>query len=152
MWSHGRGDGEMKLRIKRAHNYKVNILFTMTAVLALVAQPIYGLVASQVANAITSDPITTEQQLLAAAEDKSITTVSIKASFDIHQKINFSGRNVTVDGNGNKLTFVGDTSGWQGNYLIQAYQNIMQVKNLSLTGGDAALYANGATLKLGGGC
>ena len=140
----------MKLRIKRAHNYKVNILFTMTAVLALVAQPIYGLVASQVANAITSDPITTEQQLLAAAEDKSITTVSIKASFDIHQKINFSGRNVTVDGNGNKLTFVGDTSGWQGNYLIQAYQNIMQVKNLSLTGGDAALYANGATLKLGG--
>ena len=141
----------MGLQIKRSSTNRLsNIIVTLTAVFALVAQPIYGVIESQIANAVGAGNITNEQQLIEAAADSSVTVLNIKANFDVSKKINLSGRNITIDGNGNTLTFVGDAAGWQGNYFFQAYRNTTEVKNLNFIGGDAALFANGAILKLSG--
>jgi len=95
--------------------------------------------------------VTDEASFVAAAADPNVTMVSITASFTTAKKIVFSGRDVYIDGNGNKVSFIGDTPySWQGNYVIQAYKNTLGIKNLSITGGDAAIYANGATLNLEG--
>ncbi|OYX53904.1 hypothetical protein B7Y92_01195 [Candidatus Saccharibacteria bacterium 32-50-13] len=125
-------------------------LAIFVAVFALLVQPMYALVASQVVSAIGSGDITTEQQLRDAAADTSITVLSIKADITVSSKINLSGRNVSIDGNGHTLTFTGDLEGWQGNYILQAYRNTVGIKNLSFAGGDAALLANGATVNLEG--
>ncbi len=140
----------MALQLRRNVSTKVRTISTLIAVFALVMQPTYGLVASQVANAVASAPITNEAQLRSAAEDASITTLNIKASFDVTSKITFLNRNVYIDGNGNTLKFVGDTSYWQGNFILQAYYNTMTVKNLNFDGGDAAILAQAATLNLQG--
>ena len=94
--------------------------------------------------------VTDEASLVAAASNPDVNTISIKASFSTAQKTVFSGRNVYVDGNGNKVSFIGDTAGWQGNYVFQSYANTVTIKNLAISGGDAAIYANGATLNLQG--
>lgn len=141
----------MALQIRPSKGIKLsNLLGAALVVLALVAQPLYGLASGEVANATNSGDITTEQQLRAAAADRSVTVLSIRANISVSSKINLSGRSVYIDGNGNTLTFTGDAAGWQGNYIFQAYRNTLTVKNLNFTGGDAALFANGATLNLEG--
>jgi len=105
---------------------------------------------SQTAEAAGTAIINNEADLVTAAADTAVTVFSIKSSFATTQKIVLSGRNVYIDGNGNTLTFSGDTAGWQGNYVIQAYKNSVTAKNWTISGGDAAFYANGATLKLEG--
>lgn len=139
----------MALQLRGGHTSSLGkTIATSFAVLALVVQPLVSgnLPAAFAAGAVAQ--VYNEAELLAATSDTSVTTIGIKASFAIHQKVNLSGRNVTIDGNGNKLTFAGNAAGWQGNYLLQAYKNTIEVKNLTLTGGDAALIANGATINL----
>ena len=120
------------------------------ATLALLVQPIVTLNLPAAFAATATATVTNNAELVAAAADTNVTGISIKASFAVSQKIVFSGRNVWIDGNANKLTFTADAAGWQGNYVFQAYKNTLQIKNLAIMGGDAAVYANGATLDLQG--
>ena len=140
----------MGLQIRRVS--KVRVIATLIAVFALVAQPIHSFLSVQIAHAQSTDVavVTNEVDLLNAAADKTVRTISVKSNILVSQKIVFSGRNVYIDGNGNKITFSGDATGWGGNYVIQAYKNLVTIKNLSITGGDAAIYANGATVKAEG--
>jgi len=91
-----------------------------------------------------------QAEFAAAANDTAIKTISVKASFTTTDKVVLSGRNVYIDGNGNTITFSGDADGWQGNYVLQAYKINLGIKNLGLTGGDAAIYANGSRVNLEG--
>ncbi len=134
------------MRVRRLSSTRKSLLVSIVAMLALLVQPVYMLVAS----AVASGPITTLAQLEAAAADTSVTVLSIKADITVTSKINFSGRTVYVHGNGHTLRFAGDAAGWQGNYIFQAYRSTMTLENLNFTGGDAAILANGATLNLEG--
>ncbi len=116
----------------------------------LALQPAYGLISSQVARAIGSAvEVRSEAELRSAAANTGVNVISVKASFATTQKVSLSGRNVTVDGNGHTIT-LSPRIGWHGDYVFQAYKNTVEVKNLALTGGDAAIYANGAVVRLAG--
>jgi hypothetical protein len=94
--------------------------------------------------------VSSEAELVAAAADANVTIISVKKSFNITQEIVFSGRSVYIDGNAYTIGFTGDTSGWNGTYVFQAYQINFGIKNLTITGGDVALLANGSTVNLEG--
>ena len=118
---------------------------TLTAAVPFVLAEQAGAVGGNVA------VVTDEASLVAAAADTEVTIVSIEASFSTSQKTVFSGRNVYIDGNGNKVSFTANTPvSWNGDYVFQAYKNTVAIKNLAIAGGDAAIYANGATLNLQG--
>ena len=94
-------------------------------------------------------------------------TISVKLTKDIEttHKINVTSDKV-IDGNGHKITYVGTFKGgssdnkvWGsdaaypyngGVYVIQAYDANVTVKNITLTGGNVGLSANGANLTLEG--
>ncbi len=105
---------------------------------------------SERAGAASVAVVTDEATLLAAAANQDVTIVSLTASVTTSQKVIFSGRSVYIDGNGNSITFTGDPAGWQGNYVIQAYKSNLGTKNLTITGGDAAVLVNGATYNVQG--
>lgn len=143
----------MALQVTRVHRNKYRFVAMYVAVMALAIQPVYGALAGFVARASSNETtavVTDQAGLVAAAANQNITAISIKSSIALNQKLSFSGRSVSVDGNGNTIKFNGDQAGWQGNYVVQAYKNIMSFKNLTLTGGDAGLYVNGATVALQG--
>ncbi len=94
--------------------------------------------------------VRTGAEFAAAAANPEVKVISVKQSFTTSEKIVFSGRTVYIDGNANKITFASDARGWNGNYVLQAYQISLGIKNLTISGGDAALYANGSTVNLEG--
>ncbi len=141
----------MALNIGQTSTVKFKLISTFIMVFAIVAQPLYGVVQGKVANAISNIVIVnTASEMVAAAADSTVTGINVQSDITVPQKLVLSGRNVTVDGNGHVLTLSGDTPGWQGNYVVQAYKTIVEIKNLTITGGDAAVYANGSTVVLKG--
>jgi hypothetical protein len=58
---------------------------------------------------------------------------------------------VTINGNNKTITFTGDETGWQGNYVLHVYNTTgVTIKDIKLTGGDAALLVNGSEVTLTG--
>ena len=106
--------------------------------------------------------VKTEQDLVDALLDESIHTITLTDNIETQKKININ-RPVTIDGNGKTIEYVGtfkgevyDNTVWgsgkegdgQGVYVIQVYRTNATIKNITLTGGNAGLSANGATITL----
>ena len=106
--------------------------------------------------------VKTEQDLVDALLDESIHTITLTDNIETKNKINIE-RPVTIDGNGKTITYTGtfkgevyDNTVWgsgkegdgQGVYVIQVYRTNATIKNITLTGGNAGLSANGATITL----
>ena len=106
--------------------------------------------------------VKTEQDYADSLSSESIHTITLTDNIETKKKINIT-RPVTIDGNGKTITYTGtfkgevyDNTVWgsgkdgdgQGVYVIQVYRTNATIKNITLTGGNAGLSANGATITL----
>lgn len=117
------------------------------------------------ANAAEPVEVDNAEDLYKYLEDNVTTSVKLTKDIETTHKINVTSDKV-IDGNGHKITYVGtfkngsnDNTVWGsdaekpyngGVYVIQAYDANVTVKNITLTGGNVGLSANGANLTLEG--
>ena len=116
-------------------------------------------------NAAEPVEVDNAEDLYKYLEDNVTTSVKLTKDIETTHKINVTSDKV-IDGNGHKITYVGtfkdgssDNTDWGsdaeapyngGVYVIQAYNANVTVKNITLTGGNVGLSANGANLTLEG--
>ena len=116
-------------------------------------------------NAAEPVEVDNAEDLYKYLEDNETTSVKLTKDIETTHKINVTSDKV-IDGNGHKITYVGTFKGgssdnkvWGsdaaypyngGVYVIQAYDANVTVKNITLTGGNVGLSANGANLTLEG--
>ena len=116
-------------------------------------------------NAAEPVEVTTAKELYDYLEGSEVTEVKLMNDIETTHKINVTSDKI-IDGNGYKITYVGtfkdgshDKTEWGsdaeapydgGVYVIQAYDANVTVKNITLTGGNVGLSANGANLTLEG--
>ncbi len=104
-----------------------------------------------------SNTVNNQEELKSALEDKSITTITLGKDIETTEKINIL-RDVTIDGNNHTIKYVGtfgkdggkDNKVWGSIYVLQAYKSTITLKDIKLSGGNAALLANGSTVRLQG--
>ena len=103
-----------------------------------------------------SRTINSEADLKSALQDTSVTEIVLGSNIETHEKINIT-RPVTIDGKGHSITYVGnfgdeenDFTVWAGIYVLQVYKTTATIRDIKLTGGNAALLVNGSTVKLEG--
>ncbi len=94
-----------------------------------------------------------QKGLKAALDNENIVELKLADSFETTEKINIF-RSVNIDGGDNTIIFAGNEEGWQGNYVLQVYNEteevVVNISNIKLTGGDAGLLVNGANVVLEG--
>ncbi len=103
-------------------------------------------------NATETITVKSQEEFEAALGNSTYTTIIIGESFTTDKKINIT-RDVTIDGNNKTITMqMEDNTIWNTNqaYVLQAYRVNTTIKNLSLTGANAALLVNGANVTLEG--
>ena len=116
-------------------------------------------------NAAEPVEVDNEEDLYTYLEGSEVTEVKLMNDIETTHKINVTSDKI-IDGNGYKITYVGTFNGgsrdnkvWGsdaeapydgGVYVIQAYNANVTVKNITLTGGNVGLSANGANLTLEG--
>lgn len=88
----------MGLQIRRVS--KVRVIATLIAVFALVAQPLYGLAASQTANAATT--VSSQAELISAVAG-SEAVINLGGSFTTTSQVNIN-RTLTLNGNGHVIS------------------------------------------------
>ncbi len=101
--------------------------------------------------------VNTEEELINAIKDKSVDYISIGSDINTTQKITTT-RDVTIDGNGHTLKYVGtfgsekstDNKVWGSIYILQIYKANVTIKDIKLTGGNAAILVNGGNVTLEG--
>ncbi len=106
-------------------------------------------------SAQTESIVHNQEEFLDALKNKEVTTIILGNDIETTQKINIT-REVTVDGDNHTMKYVGtfgeakstDNKVWGGIYLLQIYKTIATVKDIKLTGGNAAILVNGGTVKL----
>ncbi len=98
---------------------------------------------------------TFEELMEAIANDK-IDSITLKNNIETTEKLNVTHK-LTIDGANHTLTYTGKfkdnaetNTTWDGVYVLQVYNTTATVKNISLTGGNAALLVNGSTVTLEG--
>ena len=92
----------MALVLKRTSPVKTRILSTLVVAFALVFQPMYGLIAGQVANAVTAS-VVDQAGFEAALADSTKDIIQLGANFSVDKKISIS-RPVVLDGAGFTLS------------------------------------------------
>lgn len=116
-------------------------------------------------NAAEPVEVTTADELYNYLEGSEVTEVKLMNDIETTHKINVTSDKI-IDGNGYKITYVGtfkdgnkNNKVWGSNaeapydggvYVIQAYDANVTIKNITLTGGNVGLSANGANLTLEG--
>lgn len=101
--------------------------------------------------------VNNQTELKDAIEDSSISTITLGSNIETTEKINIT-RTLTIDGNGNTMKYVGtfgknastENTTWGGIYLLQIYTTEATIKDIKLTGGNAALLVNGSKVTLEG--
>lgn len=101
--------------------------------------------------------VNSQAELKDALADSSITTITLGSDIETTEKINII-RTVTIDGNGHTMKYVGtfgkdastDNTTWGGIYLLQVYTTEATIKDIKLTGGNAALLVNGSDVTFEG--
>ncbi len=102
-----------------------------------------------------SQTVNDQEELLGAISDKEVDTIILNKDINTTQKITIT-RPLTIDGNNHTMTYKGtfkdgsDKTVWAGIYLLQFYKTTGTLKNIKLTGGNAALLVNGSTVHLVG--
>ena len=116
-------------------------------------------------NAAEPVEVKTADELYNYLEGSEVTEVKLMNDIETTHKINVTSDKI-IDGNGYKITYVGTFSDGNKNntvwgsdaeapydggvYVIQAYDANVTIKNITLTGGNVGLSANGANLTLEG--
>ena len=116
-------------------------------------------------NAAEPVEVDNAEDLYTYLEGSEVAEVKLTKDIETTHKINVTSDKI-IDGNGHKITYVGtfkggshDNTEWGsdaaypyngGVYVIQAYNANVTVKNITLTGGNVGLSANGANLTLEG--
>ena len=98
-----------------------------------------------------------QSDLKAALQNTEATIISLGEDIETTEKINIT-RPVTIDGNNHTIKYVGkfgsdqssDNKVWGGIYVLQVYKTNATIRNIKLTGGNAALLVNGGNVKLEG--
>lgn len=101
--------------------------------------------------------VSNQTELKNAIEDSSVDTITLESNIETTEKINIT-RPLTIDGNGYTMKYVGtfgksgstDNTTWGGIYLLQVYKTKATIKDIKLTGGNAALLVNGSDVTFEG--
>ncbi len=109
------------------------------------------------AKAATSQTVNDQDSLKAALANEEVTTITLSSDINTTEKINIT-RPVTIDGKGHTIKYVGtfgsnqssDNTIWSGIYILQVYKTSATIRDIKLTGGNAALLVNGSNVKLEG--
>ncbi len=110
--------------------------------------------ASQV-YAATTKTVNNQAELKEALEDNDVSIIKLGSDIETTEKITIT-RPVTIDGNHHTMKYVGTFKGgkdktvWDGIYLLQVYKTTATIRDIKLTGGNAALLVNGSNVKLEG--
>lgn len=126
--------------------------FLMILLLAIFIIPIVNVEAKD--DTIT---VNNQQELKNALANDEISTIILGQDIETTEKINIM-RPVTIDGNHKTIRYTGtfgssqssDNTVWGGIYVLQVYRTSATIRNIKLTGGNAALLINGSTVKLEG--
>ncbi len=101
--------------------------------------------------------VKTQEELKNALANKDVTEIVLGEDIHTTEKINIT-RPVTIDGANYTIMYTGkfgkDNSDsntvWGGIYVLQVYKTTATIKNIKLTGANAALLVNGGNVKLVG--
>ena len=96
-----------------------------------------------------TESVSNQEKLEAALADVDVAIINITANITTTERLTVDHA-VIINGNGNTVTFSGNKN-WipnASNYVLQAYVTDVTINDLKLTGGYAALYANGSTVNL----
>ena len=101
----------------------------------------------------SSVTVKSQDELKQALGNNEVTYITLETT----EKINIT-RPVVIDGANHTMKYVGtfgsekstDKKVWGGIYLLQVYKTSATIKNIKLTGGNAALLVNGGSVKLEG--
>ena len=106
--------------------------------------------------------VSTGEEFLAAINDENIKTVELTKDIEITKR-GIIKTTKTINGNGHKITYTGefknggDNTTWgsddsegYGIYVILAWHTDVTISDITLTGGNAGLSANGANVTLNG--
>lgn len=109
------------------------------------------IVAQSVGAATAVVYVDTLQDLKDALEDDTIKEIIMDGRIETTETIVID-RPVLLNGHDEALVFVGDTNGWQGNYVVQVYNvsGLVRFNSLHLEGGDAGVYVNGSSVSMTG--
>ncbi len=147
----------MRVQVRRLPFITNRLLVASFAVFALVAQPIYGFVAAQVASAVSvigadgQTHVTTAADLQAAFNDASVTHITLDNDITTTETLLINRSGVRFNGNDKHITFIGDTAGWQGHYVVQVYNTFdVEINSLRVSGGDAGVLINGSLVTIKG--
>lgn len=107
-------------------------------------------------NAATTT-VNSQSDLKSALQNSDIDNIILGQDIETTEKINIT-RPVTIDGNNHTMKYVGtfgssqssSNTVWGGIYLLQVYKTNATIRNIKLTGGNAALLVNGGSVKLEG--
>lgn len=98
-----------------------------------------------------SATVTSQDEFKNALANATIDTIVLDSDITTTEKINIT-REVTIDGAGHKMTFDSAVVNpdWNGSYLLHVYRTTATIKDITLTGGNAALNVNGSKVTLVG--
>lgn len=113
------------------------------SIMALVVQPLYGVVASQVANAISPSEVfvSNAEEFRGALADSSVTRIDLTQNITTTEEFVLSRSNVLINGADKSITYAGADNlpnHWDGVYVLQVYN----AKNVRLN----SLQLHGVTL------
>ena len=96
--------------------------------------------------------VDTLEELETALNNNKIITINLTSSFTTDHSILVS-KPVTINGNGQTITFTGTSGKWREdteNYVVKVYNTEVTIKDLTLTGANAALLVNSSDVVLEG--
>ena len=115
------------------------------------------LIPNMIVHAETELVVKNQDELKQALKNAEITTIVLGEDIETTEKINIT-RPVTINGNNHTIKYVGtfgskaskDNTVWGGIYVLQVYKTSATIKNIKLTGANAALLVNGSKVNLEG--
>ncbi len=148
----------MALQLSRGYASNVGGIIALSfTVLALGVQPLYSAISSKSAYAASyvgvdgQTHVDTAADLQAALDNPSVTYITLDADMTTSSTILLSRSGVRVNGNDKRITYTGDTAGWQGHYVVQAYNvSNVEINSLRVSGGDAGFLINSSQVTLKG--
>ena len=102
-----------------------------------------------------SKTVNNQDELKSALNNENIDTIILGSDINTTEKINIT-RPIYLDGKNHTIKYVGkfgdsdDFTVWAGIYVLQVYKTEATIKDIKLTGGNAALLINGSVVKLEG--
>ena len=93
--------------------------------------------------------VTDEEELVAAINDETVTTIQLANDITTTAKVNIL-RDVTIDGANHKITLDGDHTAWDSTYVLHVYKVNVTLKNIALSNANGGLLVNGGNVTVEG--